>query len=336
MRSFGIGIGFGSASAPASACAARAASACVGMGTRMGMDVTLGASASLGASARPSRALLAPVTRGASVGTETSPAGAGTGGGFRARPWERARALSSLALALRPSTSTPSPTSTSTPSPTPTSTCSSPSPTSNLPAAHLLRPRRDWSSAAAPEDRGRDGSSRPGPPSGIPASAGAGPPGPGRERAPPPPIPRRKFQPGERDTSQDKELFGTTSAFAETAPGVTSVDALLRGGFRVNGRKLMGPMIVTPDAVFSWSVAGASVADLRAEHFEAFAVLAPPIELVLVGTGRRTTRNFVLERTLREIVRVDFLDTSNAAATFNMLASEGRRVAAALFPLESW
>ncbi|KAF8933885.1 hypothetical protein BGZ58_006073, partial [Dissophora ornata] len=58
--------------------------------------------------------------------------------------------------------------------------------------------------------------------------------------------------------------------------------------------------------------------------------------ILIVGTGKAFSP---LSPAVRSVIRglglqVDMMSTANAAATYNMLAEEGREVAAALLPLE--
>jgi uncharacterized protein len=70
--------------------------------------------------------------------------------------------------------------------------------------------------------------------------------------------------------------------------------------------------------------------ELTAEHFERIAALRP--EVVIFGSGARL--RFVppaLTRSLIELrIGVETMDTGAACRTYNVLASEGRRVLAAL------
>lgn len=78
----------------------------------------------------------------------------------------------------------------------------------------------------------------------------------------------------------------------------------------------------------AWGVA--RVEDLTAAHFEQLLALRP--ELVIFGSGQRL--RFVspaLQRALIERrIGVETMDTAAACRTFNVLAAEGRSVAAAL------
>jgi uncharacterized protein len=81
-------------------------------------------------------------------------------------------------------------------------------------------------------------------------------------------------------------------------------------------------------AVQGWGVA--SVAGLEAAHIEAIAALAP--EVVILGSGARIVfPPSALARLLFERrIGLETMDTGAACRTYNVLASEGRRVVAAL------
>ncbi|KAF9416413.1 hypothetical protein BGZ94_010228 [Podila epigama] len=72
------------------------------------------------------------------------------------------------------------------------------------------------------------------------------------------------------------------------------------------------------------------------EIFKIFELMNPRPEILIVGTGKTFAP---LSPAVRSVIRgyglqVDMMSTANAAATYNMLAEEGREVAAALLPLE--
>ena len=87
---------------------------------------------------------------------------------------------------------------------------------------------------------------------------------------------------------------------------------------------------LTPDALLGeWP--GAPVAELDEGHFDT--VLAGEPEIVLLGTGptnifppRELTFAFA-----RKGIGLEVMDTAAAARTFNVLANEGRKVAAVLY-----
>ncbi len=98
--------------------------------------------------------------------------------------------------------------------------------------------------------------------------------------------------------------------------------------FTINGQRHESSLIVTPENAQPWSVAG--FAALTAESLEAVCELKPA--LVLIGTGAR--QHFPAPAVLRPLIeaRIGFevMDTGSAWRTYNLLAGEGRSVAAAL------
>ena len=89
-------------------------------------------------------------------------------------------------------------------------------------------------------------------------------------------------------------------------------------------------LIVTTDKIATgWASAGFEA--LTAEDFAAVAALEP--EVVILGTG--TTWRFPHPRLTRALtdarIGLEVMDTPAACRTFNILAAEGRKVAAAIF-----
>ncbi|WWD20175.1 hypothetical protein CI109_104651 [Kwoniella shandongensis] len=72
------------------------------------------------------------------------------------------------------------------------------------------------------------------------------------------------------------------------------------------------------------------------ERFRVFDVLTPRPEILLFGTGLSA---IPAPKRIREYIsslgiQLDVMDTRNAASTYNLLAEEGRTIAAALCPLD--
>lgn len=103
-------------------------------------------------------------------------------------------------------------------------------------------------------------------------------------------------------------------------------------GICINEQIWSETIALTPEEVISpW--ASVPVLELTEEHFAPLLAHSP--ELVLVGSGancefppRELTFSFA-----RLGVGLELMDTTAAARTFNVLAMEGRRVAAVLYPL---
>jgi len=110
---------------------------------------------------------------------------------------------------------------------------------------------------------------------------------------------------------------------------VRSVNA---DGIRINDRLWSETIALTPkDVVEPWKPV--AIASLTVEDFAVLLAQSP--ELIVVGTGasnefppRELTFAFA-----RLGVGLEVMDTAAAARTFNVLAAEGRRVAAVLYPL---
>ena len=115
------------------------------------------------------------------------------------------------------------------------------------------------------------------------------------------------------------------------SPGRQVIERYSASGFRVSGVIYDGPVLVFPDCTVPWETTMASAVTSES--------LAPVIEhgdvqILLLGLGRAMTQ---MPGTLRTALRaagivVEPMDTGAACRTYNVLVSEGRRVAAALIP----
>jgi uncharacterized protein len=110
-----------------------------------------------------------------------------------------------------------------------------------------------------------------------------------------------------------------------------SIDAYGQGGFRVSGIRHEGSLLILEDQPRAWGVD-----DPAALTLESLApVLAAgraEVEFLLLGMGERNRQP---PRAIREALLVggiglEFMDTPTAARLYNVLTSEGRRLAAAL------
>jgi uncharacterized protein len=104
------------------------------------------------------------------------------------------------------------------------------------------------------------------------------------------------------------------------------------GRFRVSGRTFEGSILILPDRTIEWQPA--SIAALTPDDLPGIAEAgwAGTVELVLIGGGPRPMpAPAPLRQALRAAgVVVETMDTGAACRTYNVLMSEGRRVAAAL------
>lgn len=97
----------------------------------------------------------------------------------------------------------------------------------------------------------------------------------------------------------------------------------------INRQRYESSLIVLPGKIIEdWKIAGFE--HLTATHFEFLASLEP--EIVLLGTGTRLrfpapilTRSLITAQ-----IGLEVMDTAAACRTYNILATEGRKVVAAL------
>lgn len=114
-----------------------------------------------------------------------------------------------------------------------------------------------------------------------------------------------------------------------TAPGVNLFSGYGDGYVAVNGVRHETSLVVMPERVVApWEVAG--FAALAPAHFEFLAGLGA--EIVLLGTGPRLRFPPVaLQRLILQAgAGLETMDAMAACRTYNILAVEGRKVAAAI------
>jgi uncharacterized protein len=100
------------------------------------------------------------------------------------------------------------------------------------------------------------------------------------------------------------------------------------GFIAVNDVRYEASLVVTPEAVTEWK--GGGVDTLTAADFGAIADHAP--EIVIFGTGRK--QRFPRPELMRALaaagVGLEVMDSGAACRTYNILASEGRKVVAVI------
>ncbi len=113
------------------------------------------------------------------------------------------------------------------------------------------------------------------------------------------------------------------------------IEAYGPSGFRVSAVTYAGAVIVFPESTLSWPVAAmadVTLDSLAPVHRRAGSEEA--VEILLLGCGRRmmpVLPHLRVELRQRGIV-IDAMDTGAACRTYDVLLTEGRRVAAALLP----
>lgn len=98
------------------------------------------------------------------------------------------------------------------------------------------------------------------------------------------------------------------------------------GFFRIGGTVIQGPVIAAPSGTRTWGGLD-DVAPLRA--------LAVECDVIFVGTGAEIAHlpDGLRETLEEEGVGVETMASPAAARTYNVLLSEGRRIALAMIPI---
>jgi len=113
------------------------------------------------------------------------------------------------------------------------------------------------------------------------------------------------------------------------ATQASSVTGYGPGWVAVNGEKITSSVVISAaGARFSWDCA--DFADLQVGHFNRIAEM--DVELVIFGSGARIQfpNPALLQALYTKRIGVETMDTQAACRTYNFLAGEGRKVAAAL------
>ncbi len=120
----------------------------------------------------------------------------------------------------------------------------------------------------------------------------------------------------------------------ESGIGQNLIRAYAAGSITINQEVYTSSLILTPQRIITdWPPV--RFANLTAPDVEAIAALRP--EVVVLGTGLHL--QFPAPGIIRSLVEakigLEVMDTGAACRTYNILMSDGRRVAAALLMIES-
>lgn len=102
------------------------------------------------------------------------------------------------------------------------------------------------------------------------------------------------------------------------------------GGFTVSGVAYRGSILILPDRTLAWSATAPG--QVSADSLAALRAAAMPVDLLIMGMG---SGFMLLPPALRSELKgwgivAESMGTPAACRTYNVLAMEGRRVAAAL------
>jgi uncharacterized protein len=113
-----------------------------------------------------------------------------------------------------------------------------------------------------------------------------------------------------------------------------AIDAYGGGGFRVGGARVEGSLLILEDVARPWRPAALN--QVEGLDFNPVISAGPGVvELVVLGTGAQTRP---APRLVREALQaggfgLEVMNTPEACRLYNLLASEGRRIAAALIAI---
>ncbi|PAN48355.1 hypothetical protein PAHAL_9G377200 [Panicum hallii] len=103
-------------------------------------------------------------------------------------------------------------------------------------------------------------------------------------------------------------------------------------GFKINNVKYEGSLLIVENKIMTW--APKTFSEITAESLSIFKVAHPIPEILILGCGRHI---HPVSPELRKFIRstgmkLEAVDSRNAASTYNILNEEGRPVAAAVLP----
>lgn len=111
--------------------------------------------------------------------------------------------------------------------------------------------------------------------------------------------------------------------------GMQLVQSYSADGFKISGQSYNSAVILTPNKTYKW-VGVSNSSNLNIDDFSFLKENKEDIDVVLLGTGAKM--QFLPDKLRGELqekgITIDAMDTGAACRTFNVLAPEGRRVAA--------
>ncbi|WP_090073818.1 Mth938-like domain-containing protein [Cohaesibacter marisflavi] len=116
-------------------------------------------------------------------------------------------------------------------------------------------------------------------------------------------------------------------------PGHDPIDFYGNGGFRFGEMSHQGAILFLPSGVHRWDVE--TVNALTTDHFAKLLAESRDIELLILGTGNLIVplAQSLANHMRQAGIKLDIMNTGAAVRTLNILLSEDRAVAAALFPV---
>lgn len=119
----------------------------------------------------------------------------------------------------------------------------------------------------------------------------------------------------------------------ERDAGGPIVRGFARGGFRLDEEQVLPAVLLTVSDAQGWTPP--PLAELDEAALEA--ILSPAPEFILIGTGATLARppRVLVNAVEARGIGVEAMDSRAAAKAWGVLRSEGRQIAAALYPLDA-
>ncbi len=117
-----------------------------------------------------------------------------------------------------------------------------------------------------------------------------------------------------------------------TGSSLPPIDAFGDGGFRIAGVRKEGPTLIVDGAARPWSLKGEAL-DLG--DLKLFIDRPDRPDMLVLGMGERLIHPPAsIRQAFRQAgIGLEVMDTATACRTYNLLAGEGRNIAAALLPV---
>jgi NADH dehydrogenase [ubiquinone] 1 alpha subcomplex assembly factor 3 len=127
-------------------------------------------------------------------------------------------------------------------------------------------------------------------------------------------------------------IYEDFNVFSGSGTGKVIIDEYDDTGFKANGVRHEGSMIALGKLMFSWSPR--SLEEVTPDSLAIFQLLRPAPVILVIGCGKRIDRVSPEVREFMKFnrIKIEAVDTRNAASTFNILNEEGRQVAVAMLP----
>lgn len=124
------------------------------------------------------------------------------------------------------------------------------------------------------------------------------------------------------------------SSYDPPTPERQVVEGYGGGRFRISGSAYTSSVIVLPDETIVWPISRFDEVDVAS--LEPVMSVADAVDILLLGCGSRgeLAPELLVEAFRDAAISVEAMATGAACRTYNILAAEGRRVAAALIAVD--